>query len=100
MKKLAIILMIVLTMTALCGTASAALYPETARVVEINYDDDIVIVETFSGFLFAFQGCEDFCVGDGVSMIMDDLNTEKIFDDEIVMVHYCGWELINWSLGE
>ena len=87
-------------MIALCGTASAELYPETARVVEVNYDEDMVTVETFNGFLFVFEGCEDYAEGDGVAMIMDDNGTEKVFDDIILMVQYCGWDLVNWYTGE
>ena len=97
MKKL---IALTLVLTALCGVASAELYPETARVVELNYDEDIVTVETFNGFLFSFYGCEDYCEGDGVALIMDDNGTEKVYDDCIIMVQYCGWELINWYMGE
>ena len=93
MKKL---IAIALVLIALFGTATAEIYPETARIVEINREEDLVIVETFNGFLFAFEGCEDYCEGDAVSMIMDDNGTEKVFDDEIIMVQYAGWELINW----
>lgn len=97
MKKL---IALTLVLIALCGVASAELYPETARVVELNYDEDTVTVETFNGFLFAFYGCEDYCEGDGVALIMDDNGTEKVYDDCIIMVQYCGWELINWYMGE
>ena len=97
MKKL---IALTLVLTALCGVASAELYPETARVVELDYDEDIVTVETFNGFLFSFYGCEDYCEGDGVALIMDDNGTEKVYDDCIIMVQYCGWELINWYMGE
>lgn len=97
MKKL---IALTLVLTALCGVASAELYPETARVVELNYDEDIVTVETFNGFLFSFYGCEDYCEGDGVALIMNDNGTEKVYDDCIIMAQYCGWELINWYTGE
>jgi len=97
MKK---IIAIILSIIALCGTASAELYPEVARIVEINLAEDIVTVETFNGFLYAFEGCEDYAEGDCVGMIMNDKGTDKVFDDEIVMVQYCGWELVNWYAGE
>ena len=96
MKKLTAIALI-LILTAIALTASAEIYPLTAKVVEINYDDDIVTVETFTGFLFSFEGCEDWTEGDCVSLIMDDNGTEKIFDDEIIMAQYGGWMLINWA---
>ena len=97
MKKL---IALTLVLTALCGVASAELYPETARVVDLDYDADVVTVETFNGFLFSFYGCEDYCEGDGVALIMDDNGTEKVYDDCIVMAQYGGWEVINWYMGE
>lgn len=96
MKNLTAIALI-LILTAIALTACADLYPETAKVIEVNYDEDLVTVETFNGFLYAFEGCEDWQEGDCASMIMDDNGTEKVFDDEIVMVQYGAWELINWK---
>lgn len=97
MKKM---IALILTLITLCGVATAEIYPETARVVEVNYDEDTVTVETFTGFLFVFEGCEDYAEGDGVALIMDDHGTEEILDDEIIMAQYCGWELVNWYTGE
>lgn len=87
---------------ALCGvaTATAEVYPVTAKVVEVDYDTDMVTVETFTGFLFAFEGCEDYMLNDCVSLIMDDHGTELIYDDAIVKAEYGGWELVNWYKGE
>lgn len=96
MKKLTAIAL-TLIMIAIALTASAEIYPLTAKVTEVNYDDDTVTVETFTGFLFSFEGCEDWAEGDCASLIMDDNGTEKIFDDEIVMARYCAWTLINWA---
>ena len=99
-KIITIATIITIVIIALCGIATAEIYPETARVVEVNYDEDTVTVETFNGFLFVFEGCEDYMEGDGVALIMDDHGTEEIFDDEIIMAQYCGWELVNWYTGE
>ena len=90
---IALILILILTTAA----ASADLYPETAKVVEVNYDEDTVTVETFMGFLFVFEGCEDWCEGDCVSMIMEDKGTMEVEDDEILMAQYSAWELVNWK---
>jgi hypothetical protein len=95
MKKLLTIALI-LALTTIALTACAEVYPATAKVVDVNYDKDIVTVETFTGFSFTFEGCEDWQVGDCASLIMEDNGTEKIFDDEIVMAYYGGWELVNW----
>ncbi len=99
MKKL---IAIALVLTALCATltATAEIYPETAKVVEVDYDTDTVTVETFTGFLFAFEGCEDWMVGDCASLIMEDNGTELVYDDEIIMAQYGGWELVNWYMVE
>lgn len=96
MKKLTAIAL-TLILTAIVLTASAEVYPLTAKVVEVNYEDDTVTVETFTGFLFSFEGCEDWAEGDCASLIMEDNSTEKIFDDEIIMAQYGGWMLINWA---
>ena len=95
MKKL---IAIALVLIALCVTltATAEIYPETAKVVEVDYDTDTVTVETFTGFLFTFYGCEDWMVGDCASLIMEDNGTELVYDDEIIMAQYGGWELVNW----
>ena len=90
---------ITLAIIALCGvaTATAEVYPETAKVVEVNYSTDTVTVETFTGYLFTFEGCEDWQEGDCACLIMEDNGTEKIYDDEIVLAQYGGWELVNWQ---
>lgn len=99
MRKTIAALIALITLCTI-ATAAADLYPETAKVIEVDYDTDTVTVETFTGFLFAFEGCEDWAVGDCASLIMEDHETEKIFDDEIVMAQYGGWELVNWYLCE
>ena len=96
MKKLTAIALI-LILTAIALTASADVYPLTTKVIEVNYNEDTVTVETFTGFLFSFEGCEDWAEGDCASLIMYDNGTEQIFDDEIMMARYCAWSLINWQ---
>ena len=95
MKKL-IAIVLTITLVAIALTACADLYPETAKVVELDYEADTVTVETFMGFLFMFEGCEDYFEGDCISLIMEDNGTELIYDDKIVMAQFCGWELVNW----
>lgn len=91
MKKL---IALTLALIALCGVASADLYPMTARVFKIDYTEDVVIVETYDGFLFAFEGTDGYAEGESVALIMEDNGTEKIFDDEIIMAQCGGWELM------
>lgn len=68
--------------------ASCGLYPLSGTVSEIDRKNDLVTFETSSGFLFSFYGVEDWEIGDGVSAIMYDAGTEKIFDDVIISARY------------
>ena len=65
------------------------LYPTTGRVVTIRNDE--VIFETATGIQYAFSGAEDYEVNDIVSVIMDSMGTETIFDDKIVRARYSGF---------
>lgn len=67
------------------------LYPASMIVVEVNQDTDMVTLQDFNGFLWQFEGVEDWVVNDICACIMNDMNTESIFDDEIVETRYCGW---------
>lgn len=66
------------------------IYPETTIITALDYEQDIVTVETCEGFLFSFYGCEDWAIGDFASVIFDDMGTESILDDEIIIVKYSG----------
>ena len=67
------------------------LRPVTAKIVELDRETDTVTVETATGFLFAFTGCEDYEIGDFVSAIMHTNGTPGITDDYFLTVHYSGW---------
>lgn len=66
-------------------------YPTCGEVVEVDYENDLVVVEDFNGNLWEFEGCEDWLEGDIASMIMNDCGTPEIYDDEIVTVKYSGY---------
>lgn len=97
MKKLVVsfICVILTIMLIACATCEAEtthqLYPMTTVVVEVDRASDIVTCRDFNGNLWQFEGCEDWCENDVASMIMDDMGTPKIFDDEIISVRYDGW---------
>lgn len=93
MKKM-LILMVALMMVV--PAAHAELYPMTARVYMVDEFTDTVTVETFTGFLFSFEGVEDWAEGDCCALIMDDFGTAEISDDLIVSARYSGWDLVNW----
>lgn len=101
-KIITIATAITIAIIALCGiaTASAEVYPLTAKVIEVDYIADLVTVETFMGHLYMFEGCEDWQEGDCCALIMEDNGTELVIDDKIVMAQYSAWTLINWQMGE
>lgn len=68
----------------------AGFYPLTALVVETDEAADTVSVEDYAGNLWSFEGAEDWFVGDFASLLMNDMGTPLIFDDEIVSVRYAG----------
>lgn len=97
MKKLLYLLTALATLTSTSSavptdttqnTNTENLYPVSAIVTEINEKDDIVTVEDTSGNLWDFYGVEDWTVGDGCAMIMDDNGTENVEDDRIVSTKY------------
>ena len=96
-KIVAIILGVTIIGTMGCGKATEAqkptggTYPKTAVIVELCEEDDLVIVEDANGQSWCFTGIVDWYVGDLVSMLMDDMGTEIIYDDEIVDTYYSGY---------
>ena len=93
MLKMKKVILMVLALAMVVPTASAEIYPKTAKVIEVNYADDLVTIETCTGITYTFEGCEDWVEGDGVSLIMEDNGTESILDDCILMAEYTGWTL-------
>lgn len=69
------------------------LYPLTTTVTEIK--NDTVTVEDSNGNLWSFNGAEDWEVGDGCALIMDDNSTSEIIDDKIISAKY---QQNDWSL--
>ena len=63
-------------------------YAKTAVVVEIA--DNVVFCEDSNGESWAFEGAENWVEGDMVSMIMDDMGTKTIYDDEIRFARHSG----------
>lgn len=69
------------------------LYPLTTTVTET--DNDTVTVEDSNGNIWSFDGAEDWEVGDGCALIMDDNSTSEIVDDVIISAKY---QQNDWSL--
>lgn len=83
----------ILTTLALGVNTSAAQYPTTAIVTEIDEVSGIITVEECNGNIWTFydDGTEDWYVNDICSMIMDDKGTKLVYDDEIISTRYSGF---------
>ena len=89
----------VLVTFGICGaiaTSYAESYPLTTVVVSVDYDHDEVVCLDFNQNEWIFEGCEDWEVFDICSMIMDDNDTDLIYDDAIICVRCDGW-LEGWE---
>ena len=69
-----------------------SIYPRTAVVTDLDYDEDLVICTDSVGFDWVFEGIEDWSEGDVVSLLMWDADTpDSILDDVILKAYYGGW---------
>lgn len=94
MKKVAITLMLAAMMFVMCviiAHGEGQYYALVGVVVELDMCENVVYVEDFNGYIWCFDGCEDWIIGDIVGMVMDNMGTENIYDDTIVNVTYNGW---------
>lgn len=64
------------------------IYPLLTTVTGVDRDKDLVTVEDNNGFIWQFEGADDWEEGDLCNCLMDSRGTEKIFDDEITMTRY------------
>ena len=72
---------------------SSLIYPVTMQVVDIDTREDLVTIQTATGFLYEFSGSEDYNCGDLVSVIMFSNGTQDITDDTILCVRYSGYTI-------
>ena len=100
MNKVLITLLIAALFFTMCLIVGAqaegqnGLYPTAGIVRNVDHFADMVYIVTFDGQEWAYEGAEDWAVGDIIAMLMDDMGTELIYDDEIVAVNYLGW--VEW----
>lgn len=66
-------------------------YPTTFIVDTVDYETDIVTVIDSQGFVYEWNGCEDWIEGEIASAMMHNNFTKYIDDDRIVKLHYSGW---------
>lgn len=94
MTIIAKILSMFLALIALFTTSAPAVeteYALTTQVVQVDYENDLVVCQDFNGNLWEFSGCEDWMYGDIASLVMNDCGTPEIYDDEIVSARYSGY---------
>ena len=67
-------------------------YTRTGLVVDLDHDTDTVTVVDGVDLILQFTGCEDYCVGDLVEILMQKAgDPENIFDDMIYSTCYAGF---------
>lgn len=92
--KAMVVVCLVVYLVGMTGNISGSLYPRTAFISELDYEKDIVTVTDCVGYDWQFYGCEDWEIGDMVSMIMSDNGTpNNIKDDIIVDCQYGGYNM-------
>ena len=80
------------TATKAAQGAVITLYARTAKITGIDYAADTVTLVDGSGLVWQFFGCEDYDIGDLVSLLMSDAGTpETVLDDVIVSASYAGY---------
>ena len=64
----------------------------TGLVVDLDYDTDTVTVVDGVDFIWQFTGCEDYCIGNLVEMLMQKTGKpDYILDDVIFSTCYAGF---------
>ena len=64
------------------------IYPRAYIVIDVNDAENVVTISDVNGFIYKFEGVEDYVMGDMVSCIMYSGTDNDIFDDEIIF-HRC-----------
>lgn len=90
MKKF-ITIAILFTLVLIFSTARAEIYPQTFVVGNVDYEHDIMTLVDCNENEWECYGIEDYNIGDIIAAIMNDNNTEIIFDDEIIDLRYAGY---------
>lgn len=89
MKKF--VAMMILYIVMVCSVASAEIYPQAFVVSEVNYEENTIFLVDCNGEGWIWECIEDYNIGDVIAAIMDDSETETIYDDIIIMIQYAGY---------
>ena len=71
--------------------ATGAEYAKAAIVTSVDRAADAVTFEDCNGNLWEWEGVEDWAVGDGAALLMNNHGTKNIYDDEIISAKYENW---------
>lgn len=92
MKKATLILLFTL---ATIGSAlyskyetTSRLYPKSFEVCDIDKAADTITLIDCNGYTWEVYGVDDWQTGDKANAIMDNQDTQSIFDDKIVTLQY------------
>ena len=89
MKKfVALIAALILTLSV--GVSSAEIYQIYGRVCGVVYEEDLFLVYA-NGNLWELSGVDEWKYNDIVLLDFDDEDTETLYDDEILDIHYLGY---------
>lgn len=66
-------------------------YPQTFVVVAADHETDLLTLEDFNGYIWHFEGAEDWFPGDIAAAIMSDNGTSILYDDTIQQLRYSGY---------
>lgn len=89
MKKfVALIAALILILSV--GVSCAETYQVYGRVCGIVYEEDFFLVYA-NGNLWELGGVDEWKYNDIVLLDFDDENTENLYDDEILDIHYLGY---------
>lgn len=72
-------------------------YADTMLVTDVTELEDatyLLELEDATGNVWEYEtDIDDLAVNDSVAVLMDNMNTVSIYDDEIIGVNYSGWQL-------
>lgn len=87
--------------TALLGVITmlsvGTLYPNTMKVtdiIDLKDNTQVIELEDYNGNVWEYEtDSTDLFINDTVSVILDDMGTDIIYDDEIVSIRYNAWTI-------
>ena len=66
---------------------ASSLFIRAGRIVGVEYDNDIYIIEDHAGLVWVLEGVEDLSCGDYIAMLMwNRLTPWTIFDDVVLKI--------------